>query len=295
MLARGSASWKELIARLRGGNGRGTESASSAAGNGGAPVAGTGGAPPETLGFREMGRRIGCLLVHGLTSTPQSMRPLAQALVERGIDVEGILLPGHGTRPEDLSGIAWPDWYAAVAAGVASLRARCDRVFVLGQSVGGTLALRAAAREPVDGVITLAAVAYMRDWRLPFLSLLIPVVRWNRRAANDIARPGAVDVGSYDRMPLTTVQQLVDLVRQVRIDLPKVQVPALILHAKVDHVVDPGNAPYIYERLASKTKELVRLNNSYHVISLDNDLDLVVDRCVRFMRKIGYAEHPIIL
>jgi carboxylesterase len=284
-----------LIARLRGGNGRGPGRALPALDASRVPAADARSAPPEALGFRETGRRIGCVLVHGLTSSPQSMRPLARALVERGIDVEGVLLPGHGTRPEDLRGVAWPDWYAAVAAGVAALRSRCDRVFVLGQSVGGTLALRAAAREPVDGVITLAALAYLRDWRLHFLSFLIPVMRWRRRAASDIARPGAVDAGAYDRMPLTTVQQLVDLLRQVRLDLPKVRVPALILHSKVDHVVAPDNARYIYAHLGSETKELVRLNHSYHVISLDNDLDLVVDRCVRFMRKIGYAEHPIIL
>jgi len=291
MFGRGPASWKSLTAWLRGGNGRLAPGMRLRAGAEKLPVA----APPQGLAFRDNGVRLGCLLVHGLTSTPQSMRALGSAFVQRGIDVEGILLPGHGTRPENLRGVGWTGWYAAVAEGVRSLRARCDRVFVLGQSLGGSLALHAAAHEHVDGVITLAAIAYLRDWRLWFLPLLVPVVRWRRRPVNDIARPGAVDAGSYDRMPLGAVQQLLDLARQVRAELPRVRVPALVVQSRADHVVPAGNAQYIYEHLGSTTKELVRLNHSYHVISLDNDFDLVVDRCVRFMRKIGYAEQPVVL
>ncbi|MFQ5601508.1 MAG: alpha/beta hydrolase, partial [Candidatus Krumholzibacteriia bacterium] len=67
-------------------------------------------------------------------------------------------------------------------------------------------------------------------------------------------------------------------------------VPALIVQSSVDHVASPENADFIYESLSSASKELVRLSHSYHVISMDNDLALVVDRSLRFMRKIGYAD-----
>ncbi len=56
-------------------------------------------AQPEKTG----GRAIGVLLVHGFTGSPASMKPWAQALADQGYAVEVPLLPGHGTRWQDLN------------------------------------------------------------------------------------------------------------------------------------------------------------------------------------------------
>jgi len=245
--------------------------------------------PATPGGFRLEGRRLGVLLVHGLTSTPQAMRALGEALARNGLEVEALLLPGHGTQPEDLLGVRWEDWHEQVRNGVQALRQRCDAVFVCGQSLGGSLALRVAAEEEVDGIITLAGMAFMRDWRLMFVPVLSRLARWRRSPGNDIAKPGVRDEGSYDRMPFSAIGELLELGRQVRQSLPKVTAPALVIQSTVDHVVHPGNADYIHDHIGSETKELVRLQRSYHVISLDNDLELVVDRIVRFVRRIGYG------
>ncbi len=45
----------------------------------------------QPSGFRIEGRRVGILLVHGLTSTPLSMQPLGMALARHGMDVEAIV------------------------------------------------------------------------------------------------------------------------------------------------------------------------------------------------------------
>lgn len=245
-------------------------------------------APTEGAGFREDGRQLGCVLVHGLSSSPESMRTLGRALADGGVDVEGVCLPGHGTRPEDLKGVTWSAWYTAVRAAVRGMRSRCDRVFVCGQSLGGTLALHTAANEQVDGVITLAAVLYLRDWRLWMLPVLKHVMRWRHSPGNDIAKPGVRDEGSYDRMPVSAIQELVQLGSIVRNELARIRVPALIVHGAEDHVAPSHNAELIYAGILSRHKEILRLRSSYHVISLDNDFDLVVDRSLRFMRKAGF-------
>lgn len=244
-------------------------------------------------GFRFEGRRLGVLLVHGLTSTPRSMHALGAALARHGLDVEGVQLPGHGTRPEDLIGVSWMDWYTKVLEALRAMRPRYDRVFVCGQSLGGSLALLLAANEPVDGVISLAGVAYMRDWRLFFLPFIERLQPWRHSPGNDIARPGVRDLGSYDRMPFTSLRQLLELARLVRENLQKVRAPALVMQSVVDHVVHTGNADYIHDHLGSRSKEIVRLQRSYHVISLDNDFDLVVDRIVRFVRRVGSAREGV--
>jgi esterase/lipase len=152
------------------------------------------------------------------------------------------------------------------------------------------LALMVAAHEHIDGVISLAGIAYMRDWRLPFLPLIERFKPWRLSPGNDIAKPGARDVGSYDRLPFTAVRQLLALAQHVRNVLPQVRVPALLVQSTVDHVVHTGNVEYIHDHLGSHIKEVVHLQRSFHVISLDNDLDLVVDRIVRFVRRVGCAK-----
>jgi carboxylesterase len=240
--------------------------------------------------FRMEGRRIGCLLVHGLTSTPQSMRALGEYLAAHGVDVEAVLLPGHGTTPEDLEATSWESWYDAVRAALDRLRPRCDRVFVCGQSMGGALALRAAAREPVDGVASLSGFLYLRDWRLRFLPFARRFVRWRKCIGNDIADPAARDEVCYDRLALRTVEELVELGAAAKQDLPRITVPALVMQSRVDHVVPPDTADFIYDHIGAADRELVRLEHSYHVISMDYEREIVAERVLRFLRRVAYAE-----
>ena len=131
----------------------------------------------------------------------------------------------HGCQKNNLLLVQWEDWVATVQQAIEDLRKSCDRVFVLGQSLGGTLALRVAAHNEVDGVITLAAIAYLKDWRLWFLPVLRPFLQWRQSPDNDIAREVS-DVGSYDRLPLHAIEQLLELASLVRTDLSRIQVPA---------------------------------------------------------------------
>ena len=240
--------------------------------------------------FQFASRRIGCLLVHGLTSTPQSMRRLGEAFAAHGVDVEAVLLPGHGTSPEDLESTTWEEWYETVRLALQRLRPRYDALFVCGQSMGGALALHAAAHEHVDGVISLAGFLYLRDWRVKLIPFVKHFWRWRKSIGNDIADPETRDEVCYDRMSLRTIEQLVRLGRAAKADLTRIEVPALIVQSRVDHVVPPDTADYIYDHIESQDKELVRLEHSFHVVSMDYDADLVADRAVRFMRRVGYAE-----
>src|SRR3954463_14854829 len=97
-------------------------------------------AHPERTG----GRAIGGLLVHGFTGSPASMKPWAQSLADQGYAVEVPLLPGHGTRWQDLNRAGWTDWYAEVEGAFARPRPACDAVVVSGLSMGGSLVLRLA-------------------------------------------------------------------------------------------------------------------------------------------------------
>ena len=91
------------------------------------------------------GDQRGVLVVHGFTGTPFEMRPLAEALGNKGLTVTAPLLPGHGTTPGHLAKTGWRDWLGAVLFELDRLSERCSQVAVVGQSLGGLLALRAAS------------------------------------------------------------------------------------------------------------------------------------------------------
>src|SRR5439155_590120 len=58
-------------------------------------------------------RDAAVLLLHGLTGTPVDMHYMKDALVAEGYTVSSPLLPGRGTRPEDMFSLCWEDWMSA--------------------------------------------------------------------------------------------------------------------------------------------------------------------------------------
>src|SRR6266542_836760 len=108
--------------------------------------------------FAFEGGAVGCLLLHGFTGTPCEMRPLGERLAERGYTVRAPLLPGHGTRVEDLAPTTWEDWYASALASWQELGAETVARVVAGLSMGALLALHLAHARPHE-VSALAALA----------------------------------------------------------------------------------------------------------------------------------------
>ncbi|KAF0106790.1 MAG: carboxylesterase [Anaerolineaceae bacterium] len=136
---------------------------------------------PEHQDFLLPGGRPAALLVHGYPGTLYEVRPLADGLNERGWTCRGLLLPGFGFQLETLPQRAWTEWLDAVMDALASLRRDHAPVLLAGHSLGGALALSAAARfPPLDGLVLLAPFWRNRGplWALlPVLKYLIPRVK----------------------------------------------------------------------------------------------------------------------
>ena len=85
----------------------------------------------------------GVLLLHGMSDSPYSLRALGEALNQRGYQVLGLRLPGHGTAPSGLTSVSWQDMAAAVRLGMEQLAARVGQapIHIIGYSTGAPLAL----------------------------------------------------------------------------------------------------------------------------------------------------------
>ena len=222
--------------------------------------------------FRFDGGPVGALLCHGFTGTPQSLRPWGEHLAAAGLSVSCPLLPGHGTRWQDLNRTRWPDWYDAVETAYDELAGRCGTVVVMGLSAGATLALRLAECRP-DAVAGLVLVnpSLMTTRRsvaaLPVLQWILPSLSG---PANDSRKPGAVEL-AYDRAPLRALYSLTRLWRVVRADLDRVTAPLLVFRSPHDHVVEPVNTELLLAAVRSGVTEERLLPDSYHVATLDHD------------------------
>ena len=111
------------------------------------------------------------LLIHGYTGSPSELRELGERLHYKGYTVQGLLLNGHGTNPEDLDGVTYEKWTQSVKSAASALKETYGKVVLVGMSMGGLLALDCASTVPVDGVIVISTPIYLFDWRSHFLWL----------------------------------------------------------------------------------------------------------------------------
>ena len=258
-----------------------------------APTAVLPGAEPFAFPGSGPDARTGVLLVHGFTGTPMSMRPWGEALAKEGFTVRCPLLPGHGTRWQDCNGTDEDEWVAAAEEALDALAAECDRVFVAGLSMGGTVAIRLAELHPAEvaGLVVVNASLLTRRLDARLLPVLARVTGSWAPIGSDIKKPGIVEQ-AYDRMPLRGMMALRRLWRTTRADLHRVTAPVLAFTSVDDHVVEPESTDILLDGVSSEDVTQVKLEDSYHVATLDHDAPLIFSRTAGWIREHARAVDP---
>jgi carboxylesterase len=264
-------------------------------------------------GFGENGR-IGFLLVHGLGGTPVELRFVAQGLTRAGFAVYCPLLEGHGGTEAELNATTWQDWYDSVAAAHDELSARCDMVVVGGLSSGALLALHLAAERP-DGVaaaVLFAPTLWPNGWAVPRALRLMKYLP-QKQIANFFNFAETAPYGIKDerirQFALDSLQgegrsmkdvfgrsgsmlwELRALRNVVRKELAAVKQPTLIFHPRNDDQADLSNTTEIQRQLGGLV-DVVVLDDSYHMITLDRQRTLVVDRAVDYGQRLAAKLEP---
>ncbi|MCW2795641.1 alpha/beta fold hydrolase [Nocardioides sp.] len=241
-------------------------------------------ARPELTG----GRKIGVLLSHGFTGSPASMTPWGEHLGELGYAVEVPRLPGHGTTWQEMNTTTWADWYGEVAGSFDRLSRTHDAVVVGGLSMGGALVLRLAADQPerVSGVIVVNPALATKRFDVKLLPLLKHLVPSMPGIINDIKKPG-MDEHGYTRTPLKAAHSMMQAWPPLVTDLGKVTSPLLYFRSTVDKVVDGLSQPLIIDRVSSTDVTEVRLEDSYHVATIDNDAPKIFEQSAAFVARVA--------
>ncbi len=220
------------------------------------------------------GGPAGMLLIHGFTGSPTEMRPIGDALADRGVTVAGPLLPGHGTVPEDLARVHWRDWIDAAEEALADLQRRCTSVFVGGLSMGSLLTLHLGAGHPeLAGLVCYSPALKLNHPLLrlaPLATRLAP--RWiGGREVALVDPEAAARVWNYGRAPLRGAAQLVPLIAHVRGRLADVRPDVLVIQSHRDPVVHPRSGPLIVAGVGSRDATLRWLHHSGHNIGVEGE------------------------
>ena len=214
------------------------------------------------------------LCLHGLTGTPYEVRPVAEALVSRGVRAVGIWMAGHNGTVDDLAATRHEEWVELARTELASLRAEHECVYLVGVSLGGLVSLRLAETERIEGIVTVGAPLQLA----PPIPLLIPLLRLIRKSRpkkpSGLADPEALARHPrFPAMPFNAVFELIRLQKKVIPDLARIDAPILVAHGALDQTVRPRDARRLFESVGTDSgrKRLMLLERSAHVAAVDYD------------------------
>ncbi len=263
------------------------------------------------------GGRTGFLLTHGLGGTPVEMRFVAHALNRAGYTVLCPMLAGHGGSEMLLNTARWQDWVDTADRAFDRLREHCDQVVVGGLSAGAIVSLHLAARrrDEVEALVLYSPTFWPNGWAIPwyFPAFRLITQRWFANLLSlrtcppygikdDRIRRFVLESLQSDGRPLQdifgrrggTVFEFKKMTAAARRLLPEISLPTLVCHARNDDQSDLGNAMLVQRRMAGRV-EMVVLEDCYHMITLDRQRSIVVDRTLAFAKGLNLeaAKEPV--
>ncbi|WP_208457788.1 acyl-CoA-binding protein [Burkholderia sp. BCC0405] len=250
-----------------------------------------------------MTTRVGALLIHGLGGTQFDLGSMHRRLKRCGVETHALTLPGHGATPEALVSIHAHEWIDAVTEKYRELIDQYDTLHVMGMCMGALLAAAVCAREQhIKGrLVTLAPPIFIDGWStpwyrearhiayyLPFLSSKLKIEEGepygikNELVRNIVkAKFARGDNFHYRWVPLACIREVDRLRRQVMRDLMLIRCPTLVVHAREDELTSLKSAEFIQDRV--RDVRVVVLENSYHMICVDNDREQVMSSVCKFL------------
>jgi carboxylesterase len=234
------------------------------------------GAEPVSL---DNGAR-GVLILHGFGDTPQSVRALATDLHTNGWTVRAPLLRGHGSTLSAFTTARAEDWLSDARTALDELRSRTTHVAVIGQSMGGALAIILASELRFDVMVLLTPFVRLsrKGARIAafhrVISLVVPYLR--SRSDSSILDPDARR-RALGRGVMTPrlAHELSVIVDQAWRAAPQIQSPTLVINSRQDPRITVPDAESAFARLGSGEKTLKWATKSGHVLSVDFDRDWV--------------------
>lgn len=253
------------------------------------------------------------VLLHGLCSTPDELLTVQRALHRLGYAVKSMRIDGYSYdgATDEQHAAPYEEWIDSIERRVDTLRARHARVMLVGISAGASLALGAAIRcgQRVDALLLMSTTLRFDGWAVPRWQFLLPLAfytplgrfwKYRERAPYGVKnervrawierelRTRRISSAGSSVIGIGHLREHDRLIRHVRRHLHKVTCKHLLaLHAREDEVASVRNLDLLARGVRSESFRTVVLDNSYHMITIDNDRQQVVQEAVEFAADIA--------
>ncbi|WP_036666605.1 alpha/beta hydrolase [Paludibacterium yongneupense] len=247
------------------------------------------------------------IMLHGLCGTPLEMGPIPKVLVRQGYTVSQIEIPGFSASQLE-AGVSpnWENWCDCVEEEITRLKRGHETVSICGLSMGATLALATAIRrDDILAIVALSPVLRYDGWSVPWYVPLLDIpyalgfrswsykesepyglrnIEMRRRVARSLEKDGVAEVGAA-AIPARQLAAAKHMMAHVRTHLRDVQSRLAVIHAVDDETAAPRNAEIIMRGVSSEVRKVIWLGDSYHIITFDNEREVVLNEAVRFFNR----------
>jgi carboxylesterase len=244
------------------------------------------------------------LLIHGLSSSPLELRFLARYLDDEGFVTHTPELCGYSAGTGHS---AMEAWVSAALKEFDRLAAQYRHVSVCGLSMGAALASTVARERPSARALLLLSVTLSYDgWAMPWYRFLLdwlyytPMrsryryrerdpyglrnVALRSKITRAMEKGGISEVGPAS-ISLSALHEAARLTASLRRRLKDISSDCLIIHAIDDETSSPHNADFVEASIGASFVRTIWLDDSYHMISSDNEREVVARECALFLRE----------
>jgi len=256
-----------------------------------------------------------CFLIHGLTGTAKEMSSIAQRLNKQGFSVAVPLMANHDKSISCLKRTSWQELYGSVRDEFIKYCDAYENIFVAGLSFGALIGIMLAHEFPkkVKALNCFSPTLFFDGWgNKPKSRIFLPLVyrtplkNWfyfkeeypygikNQRLRTKIESfykeaklfdYSKVHLYGYPVIPIACMYQNYLLSKKVISILKDITTPIQIMQARNDDVTSPKNSYCIYNRVSSQEKEIVFFENSYHIITADQERNKVAQITADFFER----------
>jgi carboxylesterase len=251
------------------------------------------------------------ILFHGLLSSPQEFGLIAHPLRARGIAHHAATMPGY-TLATNVTHPDWRQWRQAAVARVDEIAG--DRPVILGGlCMGGILAAATALqrRQRIAGLVLMSPTFTYDGWNVSPLRHLRHLAYWTRLdnvfsvsecepygiknekirkwVVRELRERAQSAIGPA-RIPLRALRQAERMMAEVRNHLAELEVPLLVIHAREDEITSLASVERLVADLPTQDKQLAVVDNSYHMVTIDNDRQQVAGLLAAFVKRLTSAQ-----
>ncbi len=233
------------------------------------------------------GNKIGIMIIHGGGGgTCADLKPLAEDLYKKGgYTISVPLLPGFGTKPEDLKNITIEEWKSALDDELTILKDKCDKIIVGGHSMGGILTLILAANYNLDLIFTISAPVGVQTFLIYLVPFFKIFVKYHKINSEQFKKDTNGKWIGYNKIPVNIGIKIKKIMKDMKKSLHMVNCPTLLFQGRLDTEIKKKSMDYIFSNIATKDKKKIWLEQNSHPILDSPDHYQIVSETLNFINE----------